>query len=142
MTLGPLHLIVVSFPSARLTDGVLATLGGLAGVPGIRVADVLVVRIDAGGGACAVELVDLPGLGGDPSELARLATGLITAIDVEEVGGLVDRHNDAVAVLVENLWVNDLTAEVTSNDGAVLALFHKPAVLEVRATTPPATARK
>ena len=132
MALGPLELIVLSFPAARLNDGVLATLDQLLLAPGVRVLDVLVVRTDAMGGACAVELHELPGLGCDPQTQARLATGLITETDVDEVGELVDEENDALAVLVEHLWMNDLASEVASTDGTVLALLHIPAVHKIR----------
>ena len=129
MALGPLELIVLSFPAARLNDGVLATLDRLDGAPGVRVVDVLVVRTDAAGGACAVELSELPGLGGDPVALSRLVTGLITETDIDEVGELVDDRTDALAVLVEHLWVNDLATEVALTDGTVLALMHIPNAL-------------
>jgi len=132
MALGPMELIVLSFPALRLNDGVVATLDRLAQAPGVRVADVLVVRTDAVGGACAVELNELPGLPGDPAAFTRLATGLITETDVDEVGDLVDNETDALAVLVEHLWVNDLASRVASTDGTVLALMHIPAVQAVQ----------
>jgi hypothetical protein len=132
MALGPLELIVLSFPAARLNEGVLTALDQLLVAPGVRILDVLVVRTDAVGGACAVELCELPGLGGDPQALARLATGLITETDIDEVGELVDEENDALAVLVERPWVNDLASEVASTDGAVLALLQIPAVHNIR----------
>lgn len=128
MALGPLELIVLTFPAARLNDGVLATLDRLHGAPAVRVVDVLVVRTDAAGGACAVELSELPGLGPDAA-LSRLATGLITETNIDEVGELVDDETDALAVLVEHLWVNDLASEVASTDGTVLALMHIPNAL-------------
>jgi uncharacterized protein DUF6325 len=129
MALGPLELIVLSFPAARLNDGVLATLDRLDGAPGVRVVDVLVVRTDAAGGACGVELSELPGLEHDAVALAGLATGLITETDVDEVGELVDDDTDALAVLVQHLWVNDLASEVALTDGTVLALMHIPNAL-------------
>ncbi|WP_433291806.1 DUF6325 family protein [Actinoplanes sp. CA-030573] len=128
MALGPLELIVLTFPAARLNDGVLATLDRLHGAPALRVVDVLVVRTDAAGGACPVELSELPGLGPDAA-LSRLATGLITETNIDEVGELVDDETDALAVLVEHLWVNDLASEVASTDGTVLALMHIPNAL-------------
>jgi hypothetical protein len=132
MALGPLELVVLSFPALRLNDGVLATLERLTGEPGVRVVDVLVVRTDAAGGACAVELNELPGLPGDPAFYAGLATGLIAETDIDDVGELVDHDTDALAVLVEHLWVSDLAIRVASTDGTVLALLHIPAVQEVR----------
>jgi hypothetical protein len=140
MALGPMELIVLSFPAPRLNDGVLATLDRLGHAPGVRVADAIVVRTDAMGGACPVELNELPGLAGDPAAYARLATGLITETDIDEVGNLVDHDTDALAVLVEHLWVNDLASRVASTDGTVLALMHIPAVQAVQTTALAGTA--
>ncbi|WP_203785509.1 DUF6325 family protein [Paractinoplanes rishiriensis] len=137
MALGPLELIVLSFPAQRLNDGVLATLELLTREPSVRVVDVLVVRTDAVGGACGVELNELAGLVGDPAEFARLATGLITETDIDEVGTIVDHDTDALAVLVEHLWVSDLATRVATTDGTVLALLHIPAVQEVLAAVGP-----
>jgi hypothetical protein len=133
MVLGPLELLVLSFPAARLNDGVSATLDRLDSVVYMRVVDILVVRTDAAGGACAVELNELPGLQVDPVVMARLATGLITETDIDEIADLVDNSTDAVAVLVEHVWVNDLADQMAGTDGTVLALMHVPAVLAVLA---------
>lgn len=135
MALGPLELVVLSFPALRLNDGVLATLDRLRSAPGVRVVDALVVRTDAAGGACGVEIAELPGLCGDPAVLARIATGLITDPDIDEVGALVDEETDVLAVLVEHLWVSDLADEAATTDGTLLALLHIPAVQKVYAGT-------
>jgi hypothetical protein len=65
--------------------------------------------------------------------MARLATGLITETDIDEIAALVDHSTDAVAVLVEHVWVNDLADQMAGADGTVLALLHIPAVQAVRA---------
>lgn len=133
MFLGPLELLVLSFPAARLNEGVSATLDRLESLVYMRVVDILVVRTDTAGGGCAVELNELPGLRVDPVVMARLATGLITETDVDEIAALVDQSTDAVAVLVEHVWVNDLADQMAVADGTVLALLHIPAVLAARA---------
>jgi hypothetical protein len=131
MVLGPLELIVVCFPATQLNEGVRATLDRLALVGDMRVVDVLVVRTDAAGGACAVELSELPGLRVDPVVLARLATGLITETDIDDIADLVDNSTDAVVVLVEHIWVQNLARQMVAVDGTVLALMHVPAVQRV-----------
>jgi hypothetical protein len=133
MVLGPLELLVLSFPAALLNNGVSATLDRLESIAYMRVVDVLVVRTDSAGGACAVELNDLPGLQVDPVVLNRLATGLITETDIDEIAALVDESTDAVALLVEHVWVNDLVDQMAGTEGTVLALIHIPAVQAVRA---------
>jgi hypothetical protein len=125
MALGPLELIILSFPAERLNDGALAALEGLSRGGEMRVVDVLVIRTDSAGGACTVELCELPGL---PGELGwtRLATGLITESDIDEVAWLVDDDTDALAVLLEHRWVDDLAGRVAASSGTIVALTHIP----------------
>ncbi|AEV84872.1 hypothetical protein ACWT_3848 [Actinoplanes sp. SE50] len=125
MALGPLELMIMSFPADRLNDGVLTTLDRLTRAGEMRIVDVLVVRADAAGVACTVELCELPGLSGDLA-WARLATGLITATDVEEVARLADHETDVLAVLLEHRWVNDLAGRVAASRGTIVALNHIP----------------
>jgi len=129
MALGPLELIVLVFPATRLNDGISAALDRLTHTSGMRVVDALVVRTDTAGGACIVELNDLPGLTGDRLAFVRLASGLIADTDIDELATLVDEHTDAVAVLIEKQWVTELATKVAASDGAVVSLVHIPAVL-------------
>jgi hypothetical protein len=125
MALGPLELMVLSFPAERLGEGVRATLALLAVAGEMRVVDALVIRTDAAGGACAVELTELPCLHGDLS-LGRLASGLITESDIDDVAGMVDEQTDALAILLEHRWVHDLAGPVAASSGCIVALTHIP----------------
>jgi hypothetical protein len=137
MALGPLELVVVSFPAHRLTDGVRATVDQLIAAGEMRIVDVLVIRTDAAGGACAVELSELPGLRGDLAALTPLASGLITESDIDEVAPLVDIENDALAVLLEHRWVQDLAGPLAASGGTIVALNHIPGILAAVAAWPP-----
>ncbi|MEV4346393.1 DUF6325 family protein, partial [Actinoplanes sp. NPDC049596] len=117
MALGPLELMVLSFPAADLNDGVRATLDRLDHTGQMRVVDALVVRADPTGGAFAVELSDLPGIRGDPAVLAALATGLITETDIHDVALLTDDATDVLAVLLEHRWLGDLAGRVAAARG-------------------------
>lgn len=128
MALGPLELMVLSFPANRLGEGVRATLDRLFVAGQMRIVDVLVIRTDAAGGACAVELSELACLRGDRTGMARLASGLITESDIDEVAGMVDKDTDALAVLLEHRWVQDLAGPVAASDGSIVALTHIPGV--------------
>ncbi|WP_203744912.1 DUF6325 family protein [Actinoplanes cyaneus] len=125
MAFGPLELMIMSFPADRLNAGVLTTLDRLTRAGQLRIVDILVMRTDPAGQACTVELCDLPGL---PADLAwaRLATGLITATDLDEAARLVDRDNDALAVLLEHRWLNELAGRVAASEGTIVALTHIP----------------
>ncbi|MEU4159052.1 DUF6325 family protein [Actinoplanes sp. NPDC026670] len=125
MALGPLELMVLSFPADRLGEGVRKTLALLAVAGEMRVVDALVIRTDSAGGACAVELSELPCLR-DDREMTRLASGLITESDIDEVAGMVDGQTDALAVLLEHRWVQDLAGPVAAASGSIVALTHIP----------------
>jgi hypothetical protein len=120
MAMGPLELVVLSVPRDRLDDGAYATLRKLTAGGEMRVVDVLVVRAGADGRPQAVELSERPGLRG----LAGLTSGLITAVDVAEVGLLVDDGTDALAVLLEHRWLRELERHVAGAKGSVVALTH------------------
>ncbi|MEU8816580.1 DUF6325 family protein [Actinoplanes sp. NPDC048796] len=125
MALGPLELMVVSFPAEDLNDGVWATLDRLERADQMCVVDALVVRSDQAGGGYAVELIDLPGIRGDPDVLAALATGLITETDITDVAELLDDDAmEVLAVLLEHRWIGDLAGRVAATRGQIVALTH------------------
>ncbi|MEU4222102.1 DUF6325 family protein [Actinoplanes sp. NPDC026623] len=122
MALGPVELIILTFPAADLKDGVRAALDQLTELDHLRVVDVLVIRTDAAGRACSMEIDDVPGLAEGRAGFSGLPSGLITETDVDDVAALVDFGTDALAVLVQLLWVNDLAGLVATANGSVVAL--------------------
>ena len=120
MAMGPLELVVLSFPTIRLCDGVQTTLRQLRTATGMKVVDVLVVRVDVTGRARTVELSELPGLRGQVPP----TTGLISQVDVAEVAQLVDDVTDALAVLLEHRWVLALERPVAASAGSIVAMIH------------------
>jgi hypothetical protein len=125
MALGPLELLVLSFPTDRLGDGVRTALHWLVAADGMQVVDALVIRTDGAGGACGVELCELPCLRDDRT-MARLASGLITETDIDETARMVDQDTDALAVLLEHTWMQGLAAPVAASSGSIVALTHIP----------------
>jgi hypothetical protein len=120
MAMGPLELVVLSFPAERFSDGARAALRQFPAWGEMRVVDAVVVRIDVAGRARAVELNEVPSLRG----LASLTGGLITQVDVAEVAELVDDGSEALAVLLEHHWVLDLESPLARSDGSIVALTH------------------
>src|SRR5690348_7045403 len=104
MALGPLEMIVVTFPVASLPEGVRVTLDRLEATDSMRVVDVLVVRADAEGRPRLLELSDLPGM----RSRGGLGIGLLPQTDIDEVAALVRPGTDAVAILLEHRWVHEL----------------------------------
>jgi hypothetical protein len=122
MAMGPLELVVLSFPAERFNDGAREALRHLPIEGEMRVVDVLVVRIDVTGQARAVELSEVPSL----CSLTGLTGGLITQVDVAEVAELVRDGAEALAVLLEHRWVHDLHSPLAVSQGRIVALTHIP----------------
>ncbi|SHN45138.1 DUF6325 family protein [Cryptosporangium aurantiacum] len=121
MVLGPLELMVLTFPADRLDEGVRAALDPLAGGSGMRIADAVAVCEDPVSGTRSVELRDLPGLAGD---LTGLATGLIAEADLRQVSTLVDARTVALVVLLEHGWIHELSDSVAAAHGRIHGLTH------------------
>jgi hypothetical protein len=51
----------------------------------------------------------------------RATAGLIDTEDVDEVGGQLDPNTTAVTLLVEHVWMRELSRAVTSAGGVVVA---------------------
>ncbi|MEU8609229.1 DUF6325 family protein [Actinoplanes sp. NPDC048791] len=120
MAMGPLELVVLSFPAERFSDGARAALRHLPTEGEMTVVDVVVVRTDVAGRARAVELSEVPGL----RSLTGLTGGLITQVDVAEVAELVRDGTQALAVLLEHRWLHDLYSPLAVSQGRIVALTH------------------
>lgn len=124
MAMGPLELMVLTFPAERFDEGVLATLDPLSACGEMRIVDTVALCDDPLGGTRAVELIDRPALRGDPVALAGLATGLIRESDLHEAAALVDARTVALVVLLEHRWVHDLAGPVAASCGTIVGLTH------------------
>ncbi|WP_433291840.1 DUF6325 family protein [Actinoplanes sp. CA-030573] len=134
MSWGPLELVVVTFPPARLPAGVTVALDRLATSPDVRLIDALVVRTGPDGAVSAVELADLPGLNGRASGWDAPVEGLITEDDMREIAAAVAPGEDALALLVEHRWSADLAERVAAEDGVLVASAPIPAEHAAEAT--------
>ncbi|GAA3382957.1 DUF6325 family protein [Cryptosporangium minutisporangium] len=124
MALGPLELLVLTFPADRFDEGVRATLDPLSIGGEMRIVDALALCGDPLRGTRAVELSDRPALRGDPVAPAGLATGLIRESDLHEAAALVDTRTLALVVLLEHRWVHDLAGPVAASRGTIVGLTH------------------
>nr|WP_020516054.1 DUF6325 family protein [Actinoplanes globisporus] len=128
---GPLELVVMTFPAARLPAGIAAALERLVESADVRVVDALVVRTGPDGVVSAVELTDLPGM---PPGWDAPIEGLISEQDMREISAAVATGEDAVALLVEHRWSADLAERVAGLDGVIVASAAIPAEHAAEAT--------
>jgi uncharacterized membrane protein len=124
VALGPLELMVLTFPEPKLADGVRSAFERVERAGDVRIADALLVSKDEAGAVSSAELADVAELRAVSAlyHLAERATaGLIDTEDVDEVGGQLDPNTTAVTLLVEHVWMRELSRAVTSAGGVVVA---------------------
>jgi uncharacterized membrane protein len=122
--MGPVELIVLTFPGASPGRGAVRALAGLQLSGSVRVLDTLLVVKAADGSVDTTELSDIPGLA-DVVQVQPLS--LIAVDDAEEVGDTLDAGTCAVLALVEQTWAAEAAEAVRDSGGELAASVRIPA---------------
>jgi Family of unknown function (DUF6325) len=105
MSLGPVELLIVSFPGNQFKGEIAPALKELVDNGTIRVIDILFVNKDENGKVEMVEINDL-----DDDDLSTFdpvvsdVTGLLTEDDIQHLSKLLDNNSSAAMMLFENTW--------------------------------------
>jgi uncharacterized membrane protein len=122
--MGPVELIVLTFPGASPGRGAVRALAGLQLSGSVRVLDTLLVVKAADGSVDTTELSDIPGLA-DVVQVQPLS--LIAVDDAEEVGDTLEAGTCAVLALVEQTWAAEAAEAVRDSGGEFAASVRIPA---------------
>jgi uncharacterized membrane protein len=122
--MGPVELIVLTFPGTSPGRGAVLALAGLQLSGSVRVLDTLLVVKAADGSVDTTELSDIPGLA-DVVQAQPLS--LIAVDDAEEVGDTLDAGTCAVLALVEQTWATEAAEAVRDSGGELAASVRIPA---------------
>ncbi|RSS61444.1 DUF6325 family protein [Streptomyces sp. WAC06614] len=141
-TLGPVDLVVLSFPVDRPPDSFLAALENVERREDVRILDALVVTKAADGTVERVELHDIESLADAAAGIAaRRVLGTVGADQVDALVPLMEPGSTALALLVENVWARETAEEVRSHGGRLLASVRIPyeqiADVEAELSAPP-----
>jgi len=123
MALGPIEVLVISFPGNRFTGAILPELGRLIEANTISVIDALLITKDGAGEVTFVEFDEL-GLDDDVKALAALfnqADALISDDDVNEFAEVLDLNSSAAVLVFEHTWAKPLRDAIVAS-GGLLAL--------------------
>ncbi len=127
MALGPLEIVVVTFPSTEPGDRVARALARTELQGDLRVIDLLLVSKAADGELNAVDVSDIESIGDLAADLvAQEMLGLLTEEDIAEIGELLDPGSSAVAILVEHLWAAGLARDFRAHGGEMVASIRIP----------------
>ncbi|MBT2407583.1 MULTISPECIES: DUF6325 family protein [unclassified Streptomyces] len=125
--LGPVDLIILSFPGVRPPDAVLRGIEEVERRNDVRILDALVVTKEENGEVERVELSDIEDLRDAAADLvARSMLGLVGIEDVDEIAALMDVGTTVLALLVENVWARELATAVRRHDGRLVATVRIP----------------
>lgn len=122
--MGPVELIVLTFPGTSPGQGAVRALAGLRLSGAVRVLDTLLVVRAADGSVSTTELCDIPGLA---DVVQAQSLNLIAFDDAEEVGETLEDSSCAVLALVEQTWAVEAAEAVRESGGELAASVQIPA---------------
>ncbi|MFI6010157.1 DUF6325 family protein [Streptomyces sp. NPDC051243] len=126
-TLGPVDLVILSFPADHPPDSFLAAVEHVERRKDVRILDALVVTKSAEGRIGRMELSDIESLGDVAADIAaRRTLGMVGVEDVDEIAVLMEPDTTVLALLVENVWAREAAAEARRHDGRLLASVRIP----------------
>ena len=128
--LGPVDYVAVAFPAdqANFSGEMASELRALMDSNTVRVLDLLLLTKDEDGSAEASELRDA-----DDSEVGQLRAAeadlavLLAALDVEEIGGVLEPGSTAAVLVWESVWAAPFGSAVRRSGGQLVASGRIPA---------------
>jgi uncharacterized membrane protein len=128
MALGPIEVLVISFPGNQFTGEIIPELERLVAAETISVVDGLLVTKDLDGDVTFVEFEEL---GGD-ADAARLAAvmsqvdSLISDDDVMQLAATLEPGSSEAILVFEHTWSKPLRDAVVASGGVLAANFRVP----------------
>ena len=131
MALGPIEVLVVSFPGNQFNGGIIPELERLVDNDTISIIDGLLVQKDADGEVTFTEFEELGG-NADAERLANVMDqieSLISDEDVQELAAELE-PNSAEAILVfEHTWAKPLRDAIVGSGGVLADNFRIPGLV-------------
>jgi hypothetical protein len=131
MALGPIEVLVISFPGNQFSGGIIPELERLVGNDTITIVDGLLVTKDADGEVTLTEFEELGG-NADAAALANLMDQLESLISDEDVATLAEalEPNSSEAILVfEHTWAKGLRDAIVDSGGVLANNFRVPGLV-------------
>ncbi len=131
MALGPIEVLVVSFPGNQFTGGIIPELERLVSNNTISIIDGLLVRKDADG---EVTFIEFEEFGGD-ADVERLAgvmdqlESLISDEDVQELAASLEPDSSEAILVFEHTWAKPLRDTIVASGGLLANNFRVPGMV-------------
>lgn len=127
MAVGPVDVVVISFPGNKFTGDIAPAIMDLVKSGTVRVIDLLFVSKDADGVTSTLELADLDAEAGPRFMSVDVAApGALGEEDAEEISEDLEPNSSALLIAFENLWAARFVEAVQAADGVVLDQIRIP----------------
>lgn len=128
MALGPIELLVISFPGNQFKGEIIPALRELSDKQTIRIIDIIVAVKDSDGTVTIAELADVDEetyAVFDP--VAAGVSGILDEEDVRELALALEPNSSAGIMLFENTWARDFVGSVERAKGELVFDARVPA---------------
>ena len=125
--IGPVEILVVSFPGNEFTGEIAPALADLVKTGTIRVIDLVFVTKDAAGEVVGLELSEI-----DEATSAAFAphveepSGLLADEDIADLGADLEPNSSAAILLFEHVWATQFRDAVLDSGGELVASIRIP----------------
>jgi uncharacterized membrane protein len=127
MALGPLEILVASFPGSQFTGEVAPALEELVETGLIRVIDLVFVTKGTDGAVVGVELSELDeATGAAIRPHVEQPSGLLSDEDIEDLGAGLAAGSSAAILLFEHVWATRFRDAVLGSGGELVASIRIP----------------
>jgi hypothetical protein len=131
MALGPIEVLVISFPGNQFSGGIIPELERLVATDTISIIDGLLVRKDADGEVTFVEFEELGG-NADAERLAGVMDqleSLISDEDVQELAASLEPDSSEAILVFEHTWAKPLRDAIVASGGLLADNFRVPGMV-------------
>jgi uncharacterized membrane protein len=127
MDLGPVEILVVSFPGNEFNGEIAPALAELVQTGLIRVIDLVFVAKDDDGNVVGIELSELDDAISTAFEPhVEEPSGLVSEEDIEDLGADLAPGSSAAILLFEHVWATRFRDAVVGSGGEVVAAIMVP----------------
>ena len=138
MSMGPIEILVISFPGNEFNGDVAPALAELVQTGTIRVVDLVFATKDADGNVAALELSEL-----DEATSSAIRphveepSGMLAEEDIADLGAELQPNSSAAFLMFEHVWATRFRDAVVDSGGELVASIRIPSEVidEVLAAT-------
>lgn len=127
MDIGPVEILVVSFPGNQFTGEIAPALAELVAAGTIRVIDLVFVTKSADGDVLGVELSELDeATGAAFLPHVEEPSGLLADEDIQDLSADLKPNSSAAILLFEHVWATQFRDAVLDSGGELVASIRIP----------------